>query len=195
MTVLNLELSTCRSGSYNRLQLFPPPAAPPKITISAALLKNSSCRGWGRMTSGMVCISPYRQLSPDQERWRAPDRTSRLFRAVKNHRRRNLPRTPWDGLGVAESNRPPARKGGSILADQPMVFLPMCAVGGLRCAIQASCCRARSRTVPLGLCPDAAGSRPCAPSGCAGRYSGIILFVDFDGFLLRFYAVLPMEFH
>lgn len=49
------------------------------------------------------------------------------------HRRRNLPRTPWDGLGVAESNRPPARKGGSILADQPMVFLPICAVGGLRC--------------------------------------------------------------
>ena len=116
----------------------------------------------------------------------APDRTSRLFRAVKKHRRRNLPRTPWDGLGVAESKRPPARKGGSLLADQPMVFLPSAQLAG--CAVPFRCLVAGRGVEPFpwGLRPDAAGSRPYMPSGCAGRYSGIILIVGFVGFVLCF---------
>lgn len=124
----------------------------------------------------------------------APDRTSRLFRAVKTQKEKS-PQDSLGWLGGWRSRTARLRGKGdqsspiSRWSSSPYAQLAVCA------AIQVSCCRVRSRTAALGLSPDAAGSRPYMPGGCAGRYSGIALFVDFDGFLLRFFAVLPVEFH
>lgn len=125
----------------------------------------------------------------------APDRTSRLFRAVKKSQKEKSPQDSlgWLGGGGVE---PPACEERGINPRRSADGLPP-HMRSWRSALPFRCLVAGCgvEPPPWGLRPDAAGSRPYMPGGCAGRYSGIALFVDFDGFLLRFFAVLPVEFH
>lgn len=124
----------------------------------------------------------------------APDRTSRLFRAVKTQKEKS----PQDSLGWLGGGgvEPPACEERGINPRRSADGLPP-HMRSWRSALPFRCLVAGCgvEPPPWGLRPDAAGSRPYMPGGCAGRYSGIALFVDFDGFLLRFFAVLPVEFH
>ena len=124
----------------------------------------------------------------------APDRTSRLFRAVKTQKEK----PPQDSLGWLGSGgveTPACEERGITPRRSADGLPPQCAVGGLRCAIQVSCCRARSRTAPLGLAPRCRR----VPTIYAQRMCRALFWNNFNcGFCWVcsvFFAVLFVEFH
>ena len=108
------------------------------------------------------------------------------FRAVKNTEGETSPGLPgmaWEWKSRTARLRGKGDQSSPISrwSSSPCAQLAGCAVPS-RCLVAGR----GVEPLPWSLRPDAAGSRPYMPSGCAGRYSGIILIVGFVGFVLCF---------
>ena len=116
----------------------------------------------------------------------APDRTSRLSGPSKNTEGEISPGLPGMAWEWRSRNARLRGKGDQSSPISRWSSSPCAQLAG--CAVPFRCLVAGRGVEPLpwGLRPDAAGSRPYMPSGCAGRYSGIILIVGFVGFVLCF---------